>query len=61
MHVFHHMQLHVYFEICLHNINCHKIISLARIVMVSMLDTDNECVLACHSICILFCMCQIDT
>ena len=33
-------------------------ISLARIVKISMWYIDNVCVLAYHSICIFFCMCQ---
>ena len=58
--MFYHMQLYVYSELCLLKYKLFYMISQARTVVVSMLDIDNVCVLACHSICILFCMCQVD-
>ena len=59
--MFCHMQLNVYFEICLYDIKLPYIILFARIVMVSMLDVDNVCVFGMSFHLHVFCMGHMDT
>ena len=50
----HHMLPYMCLDVCMLNMLCYNLISLARIVMLSMCYFDIVSVLACHTICILF-------